>query len=167
MDDDSQKPEITSIPVVLNDKLFDSTQTKTKQNIIKNYSIPLALMSEQTAGTLGLSREFEDAQKTYSMLTEGDRIVISNSFKKLMENWHEPLTPTTWNIIPLTGLASNNEVSIMAEKLGVGALTGMVSILQDTVLLPSQKINTLIIVYGLSYDNANSMVTGAPIINEN
>lgn len=166
MDDESQKPEITSIPVVLNDKLFDSTQTKTKQNIIKNYYIPLALMSEQIPGSLGLSREFEDAQKTYSMLTEGDRTIISNCFKKLMENWHDILNPTTWNIIPLTGLASNNEVSIMAEKLGVGALTGMVSILQDTVLTPSQKINTLIIVYGLSYDNANSMVTGAPIINE-
>lgn len=166
MDDDSQKPEITSIPVVLNDKLFDSTQTKTKQNIIKNYSIPLALMSEQTAGTLGLSREFEEARKTYSMLTESDRNLISNCFKKLMQNWFIPINATTWNIIPLTGLASNNEVSIMAEKLGVGALTGMISIIQDTILTAEQKINSLIIVYGLTPENANSLVTGAPIITD-
>lgn len=163
MDDESQKPEITSIPVVLNDKLFDSTQTKTKQNIIKNYGIPLALMSEQTAGALGVSREFEEARVTYSLMTESDRNIISNCFEKLMENWHETLTPTTWAIVPIVGMAANNEVAIMAEKLGVGALQGMVAILQDTTLTSAQKINTLIIVYGLSYENANSMVTGAPI----
>ncbi len=164
MDDESQKPEITSIPVVLNDKLFDSTQTKTKQNIIKNYGLPLALMSEQTPGALGVTREFEEARTTYSMMTEGDRNVLSNCFKKLMENWIITLNPTTWNIIPIIGLSSNNEVAIMAEKLGLGALTGMVTILQDQSLTPAQKINVLIIVYGLSPENANSMVNGTPII---
>ena len=83
-----------------------------------------------------------------------------------MQNWFIPINATTWNIIPLTGLASNNEVSIMAEKLGVGALTGMISIIQDTILTAEQKINSLIIVYGLTPENANSLVTGAPIITD-
>lgn len=46
----------------------------------------------------------------------------------------------------------------LAQTLGVGGTQSLVGILQDTVLTPSQKVQTLIILFGLSEEQANKLI---------
>lgn len=46
----------------------------------------------------------------------------------------------------------------LAQTLGVGGTQSLVGILQDSVLSPSQKVQTLIILFGLSEEQANKLI---------
>jgi hypothetical protein len=48
----------------------------------------------------------------------------------------------------------------LAQTLGVGGTQSLVGILQDTILTPEQKVNTLVILFGLSEEQATKLVKG-------
>jgi hypothetical protein len=48
----------------------------------------------------------------------------------------------------------------LAQTLGVGGTQSLVGILQDTILTPEQKVNTLVILFGLSDEQATKLVKG-------
>jgi hypothetical protein len=54
---------------------------------------------------------------------------------------------------------ANTNVSL-AQTLGVGGTQSLVAIIQDTILTPPQKINTLVILFNLSAENATRLVYG-------
>lgn len=53
---------------------------------------------------------------------------------------------------------SNSTVSL-AQTLGVGSTQSLVEIIKDALLTPDQKINTLIVLFNLSEENAKKLVT--------
>jgi len=46
----------------------------------------------------------------------------------------------------------------LAQTLGVGGTQSLVGILQDSILTPDQKVNTLVILFGLSQEQAEKLV---------
>lgn len=155
-------PEIKNVPVTVNDKMFDSTDGKVVNKIIRNYKQPLALHSMQQPGTLGLSREFEEAQKVYDLHTDGQRQTVTHQFVKVFKFWKESVTEN-FTIVPIGGLRKDSDKQPLATTLGVGGIQSLTAILSDQSIQPPQKINVLITVFGVPKNEAEAMVNGTPI----
>jgi hypothetical protein len=154
------------------DNKFLNTDIRARDSIIQCFGQPLALHSIQTAGSLGLSKEFEEAKTLYDQTTKRTRDFIANSFEKVLMNWHEgnPLGADGLRVIPVTGLSPVVEIKPLAERIGVGGITALQLMLPaaGTLLSDDDKnilINRLIVTFGLTPNEADAMITGNPIAN--
>lgn len=159
---EASDPKIINIPVMVNDKLFESTDNKVTMKIVKNYRQPLALHSVQQPGTLGLTREFEEAQHVYDIHTDKHRTQVSQQLAKILPFWRTPLT-SNLTIIPMGGLRKDADKVPLATTLGVGGIQALQSILSDATIQPPQKVNILITVFGIQKTDAEAMVLGTPV----
>jgi len=55
-----------------------------------------------------------------------------------------------------------NSTVTLAKTLGVGGTQSLVSIIQDTILTPEQKVNTLVVLFGLDELTAKKLVLTTP-----
>jgi len=160
---DELKPEFTQFEIKNNDKLFELTESSVRENIIRCYGQPLVLHAIKTPGALGNSTEWEDAKKNYDEQTADERNMLSVALM-------DPLTMLTGSeytnedfiIVPITGLESKKDNKTLAEVIGVGGITSLTEVLQSA-LEPQQKINYLILAFGLSEANAEALVNGTKI----
>jgi hypothetical protein len=125
----------------------------------------LVLHAIKTPGSLGESTEWDDAVKNYDGKTEKERERLSSLFKNLFTNWHEgEINPeNNWSIIPISGVAEKAKRAILSTTIGVGGMQSLQSIIQDASMSGEQKINFLIIAFGLSRADADAIVKGTPI----
>lgn len=102
-----QKVEIQDI-----EDLYSFTETSVRDNIIRCFLQPQILVGVQTAGKLGTSKEIKDATDFYNSVTEGERIVFEEIFKKLFSIWHVPNVNATgdYSIIPINAFQSADNV---------------------------------------------------------
>lgn len=167
LEQDEEKPEILNIPQPdAKGNFYVVTEDKVQDNIRMGFSMPGVLIGINQQGALGLSTQMTDAYAVVNSLTNKHRRLIEETMKLLFENFVNPLpTDQDFSIIPLS-YNTGNDKAPLAIQFGVGGTTGIQSLLVDALLTPQQKINTLIILFGLTFEQANSMVTGAMIPTE-
>lgn len=164
----NSKPELIKVDKQDNDKVYELTETTVVENIIRNYGQPKALHSISVSGSLGLTKEIEEGKVVYDERTADEREKLGLVFKPILDNWFEgnPSTNNDYTIIPITGLTDEKKTKPLAESIEVGKLTALQSTLTDPNLQPQQKINFLVVVYGLDYSLASALVNGTTLPNQ-
>lgn len=140
------------------DKMFQITNQTVKDSIIESFSVPPILVGIQVPGKLGSSTDMADAYDYYNLVTSDERLIFEEEYKKIFSRFVISLNPTMdYSIIALE--YSTGETPALIDTLGIGGTQALVGILEGT-LSPAQKINTIVIVFGISRDDATSMVGG-------
>jgi len=158
--DGKDVPDLKSISSGVNDKLFQYTDQAARLAIYTAFGQPAILHSDYQ-GTNGYNEgQLPQSMAYYNAYTEPDRIFFEELFTELFENWHENINPSkSYRIIPLDTV-TNGEVSTeddkpLIETIGIGGTQALQAILADPATTPEQKKNTLVIVFGLSQENAS------------
>jgi hypothetical protein len=162
---DDQIPEVKELPIINNDKLFENTETSVRERIVRCFGQPLILHAIKTPGSLGESTEWEDAKKNYDERTEKERDRLALIYKPILEKWHDgdPSTDGNYQIIPISGIKEKAKRSVLATTIGVGGMQAMTEIIQNPALSENQKINFLIITFGISKADALALIKGDEI----
>lgn len=163
VEDPAQMPQVVPFETPSKDKEFEYTESSVRENIIRAYGQPLVLHAVRTAGSLGESTEWEDAKKNYDERTEEERDRIAMVITKLMQQMNPAITEDQLKVIPITGVQDKTAQAVLAIQFGVGGTQSLVDLIANPGLSPSQKINTLVIVFGIAQDKAASLVNGTPI----
>lgn len=162
VEDKEQVPELIPFDIVNNDKLFELTESTIKNNIIQNYGQPLILLQIKTAGQLGGSQEMKDAMDFYDSTTAYERALFENVFKIIFASWKD-FVPEDTTIVPVSGIKVEAKKQTLASVLGVGGTQSLQTIIADTTMTPEQKINILILVFGIPAAESEAIVKGTPI----
>lgn len=162
---EDQIPDIKGFPVTNNDKLFESTEPSVMNRIIRTFGQPLVLHAIKTAGSLGESTEWDDAVKNYDQRTEKEREKLSLIYKPIFEFWHEgnPNKEGNYLVIPLSGIEEKAKRQVLSTQIGVGGMQSLQLIIADTTMTSDQKINYCILVFGMSKQDADSLINGTEI----
>lgn len=148
------------------DDLFKNTEISIRENIRQPFGTSPVLLGDQVPGKLGSTQqELKDATEFYNWMTYDDRLAIEEAFTRVFTNWHDKTQlPKNLNfaIEQVSAVVVENSQPL-AVQIGVGGTTALQMLLSDTALSPAQKINSLIILFGVSQDRAESMVNGTPI----
>jgi len=159
------KPELMKVERQDNDKVYELTETTVRENIIRSYGQPLALHAIHMAGSLGLSKEWEEAKANYDERTNDDRLKLGATFQPILERWYtgNPSKEGDYLVIPLTGLDDQKTVKPISETLEVGKLVALQQVITNQDMTTEQKVNFMVAVYGIDLAVANSIVTGNPL----
>jgi len=134
------------------DKMFELTEKTVRERIRKLYEVPPAFL-DAVAGSLG-ANDIQNAYDFYNSVTSDYRLMFTELFTELFTNWHEPIN-TGFEILPLKYVEDTKDYSTNSANI--------LNVLKDATLIPSQKINTLSIVFGLSKEQATEIVNGTPL----
>lgn len=158
-----QLPEIKPFTTNAQDGQYQWTESSVRDNIIRNFGQPLALHAIQAGGSLGMSKEFEEAKTLYDEKTADLRNELASFASKALEIWSggNPVKKG-YQVVPITGLKTTQEKAPLASTFGVGGIQSLQQILVDTAMSADQKINTLVIVFGIQRNDAIQMVTPTP-----
>lgn len=85
VDTPEQKPELIPFTHQNNDKLFEYHETSTQNNIRKVFAIPTVFL-EAIEGSLGLSKQLDDAVDFYNKMTSDERAVLEESYQFLFSD---------------------------------------------------------------------------------
>jgi hypothetical protein len=164
----NSKPELIKVDKQDNDKVYELTETTVVENIIRSYGQPKALHSISVAGSLGLTKEIEEGKTVYDERTADEREKLGLVFREVLINWFEgnPSINEDYTIIPITGLTDEKKTKPLAESIEVGKLTALQATLTDPLLAAQQKINFLVIIYGIDYSVASALVNGTTLPNQ-
>lgn len=173
------------------DKLYQYTETSTRDNIVRSFLQPPILVAILVSGKLGTSKEINDATEFYNKVTDPDRRIMEEIYKQAFSGFHIELNPSgDYSIIPISTLKSVNDIPVemlkdltlnerrsligfqelenqnseskkLIETLAVGSITATIAILTDPVLTTEQKKGTLI-TFGFSEEDANRMLDIKP-----
>lgn len=162
---EDQIPDIKAFPMTNNDKLFENTEPSVMKRIIRTYGQPTILHAIETAGKLGVSTEWDDAVKNYDQRTEKEREKVALILKPIFEVWHEgnPNKENNYLVVPLSGIEENAKRQILSEQIGVGGMQSLQLIMADQVMDKKQKVNYCILVFGMSKQDADSLINGTEI----
>lgn len=157
--DGKDVPDLKSVQSGINDKLFQYTDQAARLAIYTAFGQPAILHSDYQ-GTNGYNEgQLPQSMAYYNAYTEPQRIFFEELFTELFENFHENINPSgSYRITPLdtvtNGEVSTEEDKPLIETIGIGGTQALQAILADAATTPEQKKNTLIIVFGLSAENA-------------
>lgn len=162
---DDQKPEVLGLPVTNNDKLFENTEPNVMNRIIRTFGQPLILHAIKTAGSLGESTEWEDAVKNYDQRTEKEREKLGLIYQPIFENWFDgnPNKENNYLVVPISGIEEKAKRQVLSTTLGVGGMTSLREVVADPLMTKEQKVNYCILVFGMSKDDADSLINGTQI----
>ena len=176
--------ELKKVDIQNYDGLYEYTENSSRDNIIKSFLIPPVLLV-RTSGSLGTSKEISDATEFYNAITADDRLIIEEILKEIFSNFYYKICPSNdYSILPLkvekeldvaySQYFTKNEFrqslgyealedaksdnSVLAITLGVGGTQALTSIIADQVLTPEQKKGSLMVLFGLSEQQANTML---------
>lgn len=189
IDNEEEKPELIPVENNIDDELYAYTEKTVISHIIRRFQIPTILLGIPTEGALGDKNDREGAKNTYSEITKDERTMLEAVFSLIFDYWHAPEQnpEKDFSIIPISGVPKNtsaelykdmtvNErrvnllnlppteekasaVKLLAETLGVGGTTAFTQIIADPTLDQEQKKNTLILLFGLTEDQALKVTT--------
>jgi hypothetical protein len=157
-------PELKKLESADNDEKFQKTEESVRENIIRAFIQPKALHSISVVGSLGLSKEIEEAKEIYDERTADERIQISKIFEAPLSNWFEPIPEKedTFEVVAITG-NRKQDTRTLADIIGVGGLQSMQSVLESTNLSNEQKINFMVEAFSLSIEKASAIVNGTKL----
>jgi hypothetical protein len=176
--------ELQKVDIQDYDGLYEYTENSSRDNIIGAFNIPPVLLV-RTSGTLGTSNEISDATDFYNSFTSYDRLIIEELLKEVFSRFYENICPSgDYSILPLkvekeldvtySQYFTKNEFrqslgyeaiddtesdkQILAVTLGVGGTQSLTSLIADPSLTIEQKKGSMIVLFGLSEEQANQML---------
>lgn len=157
-------PTLIPLTNALNDKLFQYTDETARLKIYTQFGQPAILHSDYQ-GTNGYNEgQLPQSMKYYNAYTDPDRILFEEVFTEIFNRFEYNINPEKlYALIPLDAIAATGEeidTENVEEKplisiIGIGGVQALQAILADAITTPEQKKNTLVIVFGLSEDQAN------------
>lgn len=148
--DKESVPQLLTMKGENYDKEFSVTREATRQNIGQAFRQPEELRCEKTAQ--GFSNDaMVQAYKVYNSITSKERQTLEKEFATLFKNWWQPLE-YNFQIKPLS---YGNETLI--SELGDKA-KDVVELAKDATISVEQRKALMMIVYGLSEDEANALL---------
>jgi len=180
-------PVFTSFKGTNYDKEFNVTLASSQSNIGKSFNQPPILRAENVGANFGADL-MKNAYDYYNSVIENERLAVERVFATIFQHWFEPtsgnysITPLSYDIkttrlseIPLEVLSTltanekrgligyselddSNNQSLLADKIGVGGVTAMVSIVSDPIMTNDQKKGLLKTLFSLSDDDLNSII---------
>lgn len=123
------------------------TEESVKENIRENRQIPAALLTDKSSSFSG--EQISNAKEYYNDITSDDRKLISQLLEKVFKGFHNDInSDSDYSITPLKSfdIFSDNADSI----------TGVLS---NQNLSALQKENILVIIYGISKEKAELLVS--------
>lgn len=79
-----QKPELIPFTHQNNDKLFEYHEVSTQNNIRKVFAIPTIFL-DAIAGSLGMSKEIEEATRFYNLMTKDERAIFEQCYSDIFD----------------------------------------------------------------------------------
>lgn len=152
--------KFTNLQTKSYDREYEVTVRTVKDSIIECLGQPPILLGVAVAGKLGTSGEIADAFEFYNNYTLQDKRVFEEAFIELCKE--TSFNPSNDFTISTLNFGATNAKPALIETLGVGGVTALSTILQSP-LDPNQKINTLKIVFGLTLEEAQSIVLGTSL----
>lgn len=150
-DTPEQSFDIKKLDIQNVDNLFQWTENSTRDNIRQAFMIPSILL-QTTPGKLGASTEFIDATNYYNLITNDERLKISEAMELLHSYFSSYVEgQCKYDIVPKSGIEnSEDRKSIML-------------LLNSVVLTIPQKIGALVELFGLDLEQATKIMgNGAP-----
>ncbi len=167
-------PELVPVTSSINDKLFQYTDQTARLSIYTQFGQPAVLHSDYLGASGFNEGQLPQSMDYYNSLTEPDRILLEEVFSEIFKRYKDKINPSnSYRITALESLkAGGNDIKVeeedkraLIEIIGVGGTQALQSILADPATTADQKKNTLIIVFGLSEENA-SLLAGVTTSNE-
>lgn len=139
----------------------------------------------RTSGSLGTSKEISDATDFYNSITSYDRLIIEEILKDIFSNFHFNICPSEdYSLLPLRvekelDVAYNqyftksefrqslgyepiedakSDKQMLGVTLGVGGTQALTSLIADPTLTIEQKKGSMIVLFGLTEQQANQML---------
>jgi hypothetical protein len=170
VDTPEQKPELLPFNHQNNDKLFEYHETSTQNNIRKVFTIPTIFL-DAIPGSLGMSKELDEAVTFYNRMTQDERAVIEETYAYLFGD----IMTGSFKIKPLTMQAMSNELSAddeTAAKIAdaqsvlrgsVGGVTALIT-LQQSISAGTTSVDAGVAmlreIYGFTNEVAREMLQG-------
>jgi hypothetical protein len=165
VDFNEEKPEFIPFPVQNFDKEFTYTEESCQKNIGNAFNQPPVLRGELVAGKLGTANEIEDAYYYYNQITDYERVLIKDHLEYLFKNWN---TQNSFDCtIKSLGYTEAETQNMLAVKIGVGGTQSLTSIIIDPVLSVGTKKQLLNKLFSFSKDEAEAIINGTDIIDNN
>ena len=170
------------------DDLYTNTVNTAKESIVEAFLVPKPLLLRGTS-SIGSSKEIQDSKEYFNELTDDERRIISEVLEEVFSNWiEEDINPSgDYSILPLAvnreiaseffPYVTKNEIrtsidlpeaeeadanqKTLAETLGVGGTQSLIAVVTDPNLSPDQKVQSLIVVFGLDQTSAEKLVKGS------
>lgn len=161
----ASKPEIIPIAKQDNDRVYELTEVTVRENIIRAHGQPLMLHAIHQAGSLGLTKEWEEAKLNYDERTADDRTALGYAFEPVISRWAggNPALDNDYTVVPLTGLNEPKSLQPLTETMDPANIAGIQTTIANPGLTPEQKINILFAIYGVDLKIATGLVLGTPI----
>jgi hypothetical protein len=176
--------DIKKIELQNYDKLFEYTEESSTLDIVRQFLIPPILLL-QTAGSLGSSKEIAEAKEYYNDITSPERDVIEELLIEAFTNFiiinksgdysvksltvQKPITAEYFPYYSKNEIRESNgsasvddaisDIDILAVALGVGGTQALVGILTNPDLEADQKKGTIKVLFGLTEDQVNEMLS--------
>lgn len=151
-EDEESKPEFKPYDIQNNDKLFESTERSVEARIIKGFSVPKALITNEKHGGLNNNgSEKKEAIREFNDITSPDRNDIAEVYATLFANFYININPSgNWEKVEIPAIVAE-------DAPGIKAGTQINALLLSS--LPTEsKIWTLVNAYGFKPDEAKMMV---------
>jgi len=151
-------PVFTSFKGTNYDKEFNVTLTSSQSNIGKSFNQPPILRAEDVGANFGADLML-NAYNYYNSVTENERLAVERVFATIFQHWFEP-TSGNYSVTPLS-----YEVEMtLADRLGEKQLTEFMKIINDSAITPDLKRSIAKTLFGLSEDEANSLIPIIPVV---
>jgi hypothetical protein len=128
VDTPEQKPELLPFNHQNNDKLFEYHETSTQNNIRKVFTIPTIFL-DAIAGSLGMSKELDEAVTFYNRMTQDERAVIEETYAYLFGD----IITGSFKIKQLTMQAMSTDPSADADAETAAKIADAQSVLRGSV----------------------------------
>jgi hypothetical protein len=144
VDTDEEVPQLIAVNNNADDKVFEYTDTKITNKIIRNWLIPKILLSVTDGSGFFNQEQVRDATMYYNMVTIEERILLEAIFKKLGQGFHQSINPSgDYSIIPIEFKLSKADPP-----------ESLVKLLNNQYITDQSKRNILTVLYGLAEEDA-------------
>lgn len=170
IDTPDQKPEIIAFPQNNNDKLFEYHEKSTQDNIRKVFAIPTIFL-EAISGSLGLSKQLEDAVTFYNKMTQDERAVLEEAYSMLFSGMFPSQSfkikeLSMFDVAEVDGnIEAQNKIADAQAQLrwSVGGVTSLIALTQSVAAGTTSVEGGVAIIkaiYGYDDATARAMLQG-------
>lgn len=146
---DEDTPEFVKIDSFIDDKIYEYTDKKVTNKIIRNWLIPKILLSVTDDGAGFFNQEqIRDATLYYNSITNVERVLLEETFGLIAKHFITKIYKTDdFSIIPIEFKLNKNEPP-----------SGALDLIKDPAIAVKTKRQTLITFYGLTEEEATLLV---------
>jgi hypothetical protein len=144
VENDEEVPELIPITSNADDKLFEYTDTKIMNKVIRNFLIPKILLSVTDGSGFFNQEQVRDATMYYNMVTVEERLLIEAVFKKIGQAFHQSINPSgDYSVIPIEFKLSKADPP-----------ESLIQLLNNQYIGDASKRNILTVLYGVAEEDA-------------